>query len=55
MDELAIVFPTFTLQQWQYRMEQIVYVPGGIQARAQIAVQEFKEVGIIDPFPHMFD
>ena len=50
VDELAIVFPTFTLQQWQYRMEQIVYVPGGIQARAQIAVQEFKSSDTLNPY-----
>ena len=50
VDELAVVFPSFNLQQWQYRMEQILYVPGGIQARVQIAVQEFKSLNSLNPY-----
>lgn len=37
----SVNFPTFALQQWQYRLEQIVYVPGGVQARLQMTLQEY--------------
>ena len=46
----ATIFPSFTLRQWQYRMEQIIYVPGGIQARLQVAIQEFNSANTINSY-----
>ena len=46
----AIIFPSFTLRQWQYRMEQIIYVPGGIQTRLQVAIQEFNSANTLNSY-----
>jgi len=46
----AIIFPSFTIRQWQYRMEQIIYVPGGVQARLQVAIQEFNSANTLNSY-----
>ena len=46
----AVIFPSFTLRQWQYRMEQIIYVPGGVQARLQVAIQEFNSINTLNSY-----
>ena len=50
IEDPALNFPTFALQQWQYRFEQIVYVPGGVQARLQITLQEYESKDTINSY-----
>lgn len=50
IDNPSLIFPSFTLRQWQYRMEQIIYVPGGIQSRLQVTIQEFNSAYTLNSY-----